>query len=379
MSNTLKLPLESLKLNVDLEGFEFPTAPELSSTILGQSRAQSALEFGIEMSNPGYNIFVMGEPGLGRLSMITNHLYTQAKTLPAPPSYAYVDNFANSREPVAIELPAEHGQTLSKDIEKLIDNLLATFPAAFESPTYQQKKSAIERHYNQLYNNAIDLVDKKAQSLAIALFREGESISFAPIQDNKALNEDQFTQLPLSEREIFHKHVEELEEYLSDVLLELPQWRRAMVEKIKQQDNDTISLAIEPLFAELNDNYQNIEDVITFLAEIKKNLSNTIADYMMPGRTPEPQENTVKRLLLTELYAPNILVDNKQESGAPVIYEPHPIYQNLFGRIEYISDQGALVTNYRRICAGSLHKANGGYFLIYAAKMLNYTVAWEGR
>ncbi|MCK9637085.1 MAG: AAA family ATPase [Methylobacter tundripaludum] len=378
MPNTLKLPLESLKLNVDLAGFEFPTAPKLPETILGQSRAQSALEFGIAMSNPGYNVFVMGEPGLGRLSMITNHLHTQAKTLPAPPSYAYVDNFGNPREPMAVELPAEHGQTLSKDIEKLIDNLLATFPAAFESPTYQQKKSAIERHFNQYYNNAIDLVDKKAQALDIALFRENESISFAPIRDNKALNEDQFTQLPLTEREVFHKRVEELEEYLSDVLLELPQWRRAMVEKIKQLDNDTIDLAIEPLFAELNDSYQNIDDVITFLAEIKKNLGNTIADYLMPSRTPEPQDNTSKRLLLTELYAPNILVDNKQECGAPVIYEPHPIYQNLFGRIEYVSDQGTLVTNYRRICAGSLHKANGGYLILDAEKLLNYPFVWEG-
>lgn len=378
MPNNLKLPLESLKLNVDLSGFEFPAAPKSPETILGQSRAQSALEFGVAMSNPGYNIFVMGEPGLGRLSMITNHLHAQAQSLPAPPSYAYVDNFDNPREPVAVELPAEHGQTLSKDIEKLIDNLLATFPAAFESPTYQQKKGAIERHYNQFYNNAIDLVDKKAQSLEIALFREGETISFAPIRDNKALNEDQFTELPQPEREIFHKHVEELEEYLNEVLLEMPQWRRAMVEKIKQFDNDTISLAIEPLFTELNDSYQNVDDVITFLAEIKKNLSNTIADYLMPSRTPEPQDNTAKRLLLTELYAPNILVDNLLESGAPVIYEPHPIYQNLFGRIEYISDQGALVTNYRRICAGSLHKANGGYLILDAEKLLNYPFVWDG-
>ncbi|MCX7094099.1 MAG: ATP-binding protein [Methylobacter sp.] len=377
--STLKLPLESLKLNVDLTGFEFPTAPPTPDTILGQSRARSALEFGVAMSNPGYNIFVMGDPGLGRLSMITRYLDDQAKTLPAPPSYAYVDNFDSSREPVAVELPAEYGQTFCKDIEKLIDNVLATFPAAFESPAYQQKKSAIERDFHQYYSNAIALVDKKSQSLNIALFREDESISFAPIRDNKALNEDQFTQLSLPEREIFHKHVQELEEYLSDMLLELPQWRRAMVEKIKQLDNDTISLAIEPLFVELNDSYQNIDDVVTFLAEVKKNLGSTITDYLMPSRTPEqPQDNTAKRILLTELYTPNILVDHKQESGAPVIYEPHPIYQNLFGRIEYISDQGALVTNYRRICAGSLHRANGGYLVVDAEKLLTYPFVWEG-
>ena len=378
MTTTLKLPIESLKLNVDLTGIDFPEAPRSQSGILGQPRAQSALEFGIAMPNPGYNIFVMGEPGLGRLSMITNHLDLLAHLQPAPSSYAYVDNFDNSREPVAIELPAEYGQVLCKDIEKLLDNLLATFPAAFESPTYQQKKSAIERQFSQCYNAAIDLVDKKAQAESIALFRESESITFAPIRDNKSLNEEQFTQLPQTERESFHSHVEALEEYLSDVLLDLPQWRRTMVEKIKQLDNDTISLAIDPLFSELNEKYQNIDDVITYLAEVKKNLSLTISDYLMPGRTLEPRETVTRRLALNELYAPNILVDNKLENGAPVIYEPHPIYQNLFGRIEYVSDQGALVTNYQKICAGSLHRANGGYLILDAEKLLTYPFVWEG-
>jgi len=378
MTTTLKLPIESLKLNVDLTGIDFPEAPRSQSGILGQPRAQSALEFGIAMPNPGYNIFVMGEPGLGRLSMITNHLDLLAHLQPAPSSYAYVDNFDNSREPVAIELPAEYGQVLCKDIEKLLDNLLATFPAAFESPTYQQKKSAIERQFSQCYNAAIDLVDKKAQAESIALFRESESITFAPIRDNKSLNEEQFTQLPQTERESFHSHVEALEEYLSDVLLDLPQWRRTMVEKIKQLDNDTISLAIDPLFSELNEKYQNIDDVITYLAEVKKHLSLTISDYLMPGRTLEPRETAARRLALNELYAPNILVDNKLENGAPVIYEPHPIYQNLFGRIEYVSDQGTLVTNYQKICAGSLHRANGGYLILDAEKLLTYPFVWEG-
>jgi len=377
MSNPLKLPIESLKLNIDLSGFEFPPAPRLQSTILGQDRARSALEFGVAMPNAGYNIFVMGEPGLGRISLITNHLNGLAQTLPAPSSYAYVDNFENPREPIAIELPAEQGQAFSKAMEKMCDDLLATFPAVFESPAYQQKKSALERQLSQAYNNAIDLVDKKAQTLNIALFRDNDAITFAPIRDNKTLNEDQFTSLPQPEREQFHQQVEELEDYLSEVLLELPQWRRALVEKTKQLDNDTIHAAIEPLFSELNNNYQNVDDVLTYLAEIKKNLDNTIADYLMPTRL-EPRETSNKRTLLTEQYVPTILVDNKQENGAPIVFEPHPTYQNLFGRIEYVSDQGTLITSYRKICAGSLHKANGGYLILDAEKLLTYPFVWDG-
>jgi predicted ATP-dependent protease len=374
-----KLPPNALKLNVDLTGFNFAEHNDNTpAPILGQQRAQSALEFGIAMPNAGYNVFVMGEPGLGRLSMITQHLEALAQTMPAPPSYAYVDNFSNSREPIAIKLPSEHGHSFSKDIEKLIDNLLATFPATFESPTYQQKKSAIERQFSQAYNNAIDLVEKKAQTFNMALFRDGESITFAPIRNDKTVNDEQFTQLPQAEREAFHKHVEELEDFLSETLIELPQWRRTLVERTRQLDNDTISLAIDPLFFELHVKYQAIDGVISYLAEIKKNLNNTISDYFLPNRSQEALDNTAKRSLLTELYAPNILVDNKIENGAPVIYEPHPIYQNLFGRIEYISDQGTLITNYRKICAGSLHKANGGYLILDAEKLLNYPFVWDG-
>ena len=377
MSSPLKLPIEALKLHIDLTGFDLPSAPSLQNTILGQHRARSALEFGVAMPNAGYNIFVMGDTGLGRVSMITNHLNTLAQTIPAPSSYAYVDNFDNPREPIAIELPAELGQAFSKSIEKLIDDLLATFPAVFESPAYQQKKSALERQLSQAYNNAIDSVDKKAQTLNIALFRDNEAITFAPIGDNKALNEEQFTQLPQAERELFHQQVAQLEDCLSEELLELPQWRRNLVEKTKQLDNDTIHAAIEPLFNELNDAYQNVDDVITYLAEIKKNLDNTVADYLTPTRL-EPRDTSSKRGVLTEQYAPNILVDNKQENGAPIIFEPHPTYQNLFGRIEYISDQGTLLTSYRRICAGSLHKANGGYLILDAEKLLTYPFVWEG-
>jgi predicted ATP-dependent protease len=377
MTNPLKLPTDSLKLTIDLTGFNFSPAPRLASAILGQDRARSALTFGVAMPNSGYNIFVMGESGLGRVSLITSHLHAIAQTLPAPPSYAYVDNFENTREPLALELPAEQGQAFSKAIEKLIDDLLATFPAAFESPAYQQKKSALERQLTQAYNAAVDLVDKKASALSIAVFRDNDAITFAPIRHHKTLNEDQFAQLPQEERDLFHQQVEELEDYLSEVLLELPQWRRSLVEKIKQLDNDTIHAAIEPLFAELNHCYQNIDDVITYLAEIKKNLDNTIADYLMPSRL-ELRETRNNRAILTEMYAPNILVDNKQEQGAPVIFEPHPIYQNLFGRIEYVNEQGTLITNYRKICAGSLHKANGGYLILDAEKLLTYPFVWEG-
>ncbi len=378
MTNKHALAATALKIKIAPQSLSTSELPRKNPEIIGQQRAKSALAFGVEMTSPGYNIYVMGEPGSGRLSLITDHLTQHAENQEAPSAYAYVENFDNPREPVAIQLPAGQGHSFSEDIEKLIDSLLATFPEAFESPTYQQKKAAIERGFNQQYASAIDLVDEKARKMGIALYRDTDTISFLPFKENKTLDEEQFTSLPQEERDAFQKHTTELEEYLSDVLLELPQWRRSMVEEIKQLDKETITHAIDPLFHDLTSKYQNVDDVITYLAELQKDLERMIGEILMPVKSQDAMDSSARRLILSEQYLPNILVDSKTDAGVPVIYEPHPIYQNLFGRIEYLSDQGTLITNYRRICPGALHRANGGYLILDAEKILTYPFVWEG-
>lgn len=379
MTDSLKLPLNVLKAKIDLSDIDFTAPLDSHSTILGQERAQSALEFGIAMPNSGYNIFVMGETGSGRLSMIMQYLHALAPRKSAPPSYAYVDNFDNSREPIAIKLPAEQGQDFSKAIENLITNVLVTFPAAFENPSYQQKKTAVERQFVHTYRDATEYVDAQAREINIGLFSENDTFNFLPLYENKPMREEDLSVLSIEERELYKQRIEELEDCLSEALLELPQWRRELAASMTQLNNDTIDVAIEPLFDELNARYAEVEDVVTYLAEVKKNLRQTINDYLMPVLSSEPieRDHILKKLIL-EQYAPNILIDHKNDSGAPVIYETHPTYQNLFGRVEYSNDQGTLMPHYRRICAGALHKANGGYLILDAEKVLHYPFVWDG-
>lgn len=379
MSDFLKLPLDTLKAKIDLSEIDFSQPLNSHTAILGQERAQSALEFGIAMPNSGYNIFVMGETGSGRLSMVMQYLQALTPNHAAPPSYAYVDNFENSREPIAIQLPAEQGQDFSKDIEKLITDVLATFPAAFENPSYQQKKTAIERQFVHTYRDATEYIDAQAREINIGLFSENDTFNFLPLIENRPMREEELSALSIEERELYKQRIEELEDCLSESLLELPQWRRELAASMTQLNNDTIDVAIEPLFEQLNSRYAEVEDVITYLAEVKKNLRHTINDFLMPVSSSEPIERdyTLKKMIL-EQYAPNILIDYKQDSGAPVIYETHPTYQNLFGRVEYSNDQGTLIPHYRRICAGALHKANGGYLILDAEKVLHYPFVWDG-
>lgn len=379
MTDSLKLTFDTLKATIDLSSIDFTVPLDSQSSILGQERAQSALEFGVAMTNSGYNIFVMGEAGSGRLSMIMQSLQAIAPRKPAPFSYAYVDNFENAREPIAIQLPAEQGYDFGKAIENLITNVLATFPAAFENPSYQQKKTAVERQFVHTYRDATEYIDAQAREINIGLFSENDTFNFLPLFENRPMREEELSALSMKEREKFKQLIEELEDCLSEALLELPQWRRELSAAMTQLNNDTIHAAIEPLFHELNVRYSEVEDVVTYLCEVKKNLRHTINDFLMPVSTSDPIERdyNLKRLIL-EQYAPNILVDYKQDSGAPVIYETHPTYQNLFGRVEYSNDQGTLVPHYRRICTGALHKANGGYLILDAEKVLHYPFVWEG-
>jgi predicted ATP-dependent protease len=349
--------------------------------IIGQERAQQALEFAVRMTAPGYNVFVMGEPGSGRLTLVNEFLNQYAAEQSAPNCYAYVDHFDNPREPMLLSLPAGQGQIVNKDLEKLLEEVLGLFPAVFENPSYVQKKTAIERRFNQQYQQALELVDNKARAQGLVLYRDNDSISFLPVRDNQVLDDAQYALLPDDERELLRQQTEALEEYLGDLLLELPQWRRTLAEDVRQLDHDTISHALEPLINELRERYRHIDDVLTYLDALEINLRQTISQFLMPNRTSDTPESPARRQWLIDLYLPNILVDadplNDNAGGAPVIYEAHPTYANLFGRIEYLNEQGTLNTHFRRIWPGALHKANGGYLVLDAEKLLGYAHVWD--
>ncbi|MDH2436117.1 ATP-binding protein [Pokkaliibacter sp. MBI-7] len=370
-------PLQPEQLSVHLSKSDLPFSStadlEPLSGILGQERAVRALQFGVAMRRPGYNIFVMGEPGTGRASYVRSYLKSEAKRQKTPSDWVYVNNFSDQRSPNAIELPAEAGAAFKDDINQLIDNLLLTFPAAFEDPRYQQSKNAIEREFNQNYEEALERVEKAASRQGIALFREAGSVSFAPIVEGKPLDDADFTQLSEEERDRINSQISDLESQLRDELIGLPLWRRETSEKLRTLNQSTISESIAPLLAPLEEKYESNQEVLTYLQQVASNLQKIVIEELVDQDT---RDEPAKREALSSLYSPNLAVSRKQTAGTPVVYEPHPTYNNLFGRIEYLHDQGALVTNYQQICAGALHAANGGYLIVDADKVLSDYV-WD--
>ena len=379
MKSKNRLLPESLKTKVSLEYMNFNTTDELDSDVgfLGHERAKSALEFGINIPTSGYNLFVMGEPGTGRQSLVSRYVKEKAEKKEAPSDWCYVNNFKKNSEPWALELPPGLGEKLLKDMENFIDELLDTFPAAFENPTYQGKKASIDREFNSRYDNAIADVDRKAGSYEVAVISEGGTIIFTPVIEGKALDETEFAQLPDDIKTEFLARIGALEEYLNEQLLELPQWKRETSEKIRALNYDTIQQAIKPLLKNLERIYQSNLAVLRYVRQYKDSLPRTILDLFGEETGLDTRTETDKRQVLETQYLPNVLVSHTPGEGAPVEYELLPTYQNLFGRIEYAMSQGTPQTHYRLIRPGSLHKADGGYLILDAEKLLIEPFAWD--
>lgn len=372
---SLRLPPERLSSQFDAEQLTFNSTDELEPFrgVLGQERAVAALQFGVAMPRPGYNVFVMGESGTGRFSFVRRYLKAEAKRQDTPCDWLYVNNFDEPREPRALRLPSGQAQALVADVEQLIDNLLATFPAAFETPAYQQKKSAIDRTFNQRYDRALDVIEKQALEKDVALYRDSTNIAFTPMKDGKALDEADFAQLPEVERERFHADIAHLEECLNEELAGLPQWKRESSNQLRQLNEETITVALEPLLTPLSQRYADNAGVCAWLQAVQVNLLKTAVDQLVEDNRPDAQ----KRLALVEFYSPSLVVGHPLDGGAPVVFETHPTYDNLFGRIEYSADQGALYTSYRQLRPGALHRANGGYLILEAEKLLSEPFVWD--
>ncbi|GGE33467.1 ATP-dependent protease [Halopseudomonas oceani] len=378
-SAALRLTPDQLTAPIDLDSLGFTTTDDLEPFrgILGQERAVEALQFGVAMHRPGYNVFVMGDPGTGRFSYVQRYLRTEAKRQITPQDYVYVNNFDDPREPWVISLTPGSAGELIETIDRFIDNLLATFPAVFEHPAYQQKKSAIDRAFNQRYDRALDSVERRAHDKSIALYRDSQNIAFTPMKEGKALDEADFAQLPEEERERFHSDISELEEVLNQELASLPQWKRESSNQLRELNEETITEALQPLLEPLLEQYSGNQAICDYLQAMRQNLLKTVIDQLVEERQLEARPDAFKKQLLIEQYSPSLVVGHHTNGGAPVVHEPHPSYDNLFGRIEYTPEQGALITSYRHIRSGALHRANGGFLLLEAEKLLGEPFVWD--
>ncbi|MDP5141824.1 ATP-binding protein [Rheinheimera baltica] len=377
-AHTLALTVQQLSPQLDSKLIKQALeVKQLIPAFIGQDRAKSALAFAIGMDMPGYNLYVMGEPALGRFTLVQDVLQQAASEKATPEEWCYLNNFDDERVPNTLRLLPGEGKVLVKKIEGLIDELLDTFPAAFDNPGYQRKKKAIARAFDDKYEHAIELVEKKALEKDVVLYEDNGAVSFSPIIDGKPLDDQEFSKITDEQRQYFYGLVSELETILNEQLLELPQWKRELSESLRTLRKDTIEQAIKPLLKQLEHDYAAELGVQRYVREMRSHLIKAVLELLPDESEGEKQEEADNREIFIEEFVPNVLVHYESMSGAPIIFEPNPSYGNLFGRVEYNSSSGALYTNYRMIRPGALHRANGGYLILDADRLLTQPALWD--
>jgi len=375
-SKATRLSVEQLTAQLTAEQFSYSeVTPDVEQIFIGHARAKEALEFGLSMGAPGFNIFAMGEHGTGRQTLIKQMLAVTAAKEETPHEWCYINNFDDVHAPHKLYVSAGDGKQLLARINTFIDELLDLFPEIFDNPSYQRQKAAVDREFNKKYDQAIAEVEESALKDDVLLYEENGEIGFSPLVEGKPLNDKEFASLDEGKRTDFYLLLEKLENFLSEKLIELPQWKRISSDKLRKLKNETAEQAIRPFLKELEHEFASNIGVLKYLSKVKAHVVDTVLEILV-DESVENRNDRDARKLMVEQFLPNLLVSQENNVGSPVVYEQNPTFQNLFGHVDSASFQGSAYTSYRLIRAGALHKANGGYLILEADKLLNQPLVW---
>lgn len=393
-SDMAELDADSLVLYCDPDQFDFKDTSEIENgtTVLNQDRLASAMAFGIGIRREGYNIFALGSNKANKQEHIRQFVHDKARDMPTPPDLCYVNNFEEVTRPKVLTLPASRGCTLRDMMDDLTEDLIPTLTSALETEEYQNRKQAIQEEVQKEQEHTFEEIRKRADEKQLTLMKTAAGFSIVPVRDGEVLKEDELKELPEEERKEIREHVEELRKELQKVIRQMPSSQRIIRKRVKELDREIASYALRELFSEVREAFDDLDEVIRFLEDVKQDIVENVQAILRSQMQAQGQQSGGQEQVsrgkaksgagaggaILDRYRVNLLVDHCDSEGAPVVYEDNPGYKNLLGRVEYQSRMGALTTNFNLIKPGSLHRANGGYLILDARRVLMEPFAWEG-
>ncbi len=361
--------------------FDFETTADLPplETIIGQQRALSALDIGMEIESSGYNVFATGFSGTGRTTIIKQVLHRVAAKRPVPDDWCYVYNFADPDAPMALNLPAGMGRELQDDMNQLINTLKRELKRAFSSDEYNEQRMVLLNRTNEQKRKLLEQLDEEARKLGIQI--QSTPMGFQTIivkEDGKPLPPEEYEKLPEEEKERIRQKIQYIETRIAETIRALAKLDMEVNKSLNVLNERVASFVVEQYTGELLEKYQRFPHVIKYLNSVMHDIINNIPEFLTEMEKEEqkvPQEG--ERRSYFRRYTVNVIVDNRHLDGAPVIYETNPIYNNLIGRIEKYAIFGTYITDFTLIKAGSLLKANGGFLIIDALNLLRQPFVYD--
>ncbi|MGE5691336.1 MAG: Lon-like protease helical domain-containing protein, partial [Pseudomonadota bacterium] len=356
----LELPPDRLSRRLDPATLPFETTAEVEPLVgtVGQPRAVAALEFGLRASSHGFNVFVAGTPGSGRFTTAFDHVQQIAAALPAPDDWVYVHNFAAPDRPRALRLPAGRGTGLAEDMGEFVRAARREIARAFESEEYARRHhelvAAVNERRGALVQNLVDYA--RAREYAITVTAAG--VVSSPLVEGKQITRDEFDALPEARRSEIERHGEEITERTSAYVRQVHELEKEAAERLRALDRDVALFATGPLLRDLHERYTDLADVVEHLEAVEADVVAHLDDFREGDETAGvlPFPLGAARAPDLSRYDVNVVVDNAAVEGAPVVVERNPTYYNLAGRVEYRASFGTMVTDFREIKGGALHR-----------------------
>jgi lon-related putative ATP-dependent protease len=326
-------------------------------------------------------MFVLGPPASGKTTAVKAHLGPKAAETPPPVDWVYVYNFENPNRPKAVQLPSRRAKDLAKGMIAALDELRGVLPARFEGEDYQARRRAIDEQFRSGNEEALEALSKKAQSQNIALLRTPTGFAMAPMHEGKVVKPEVFNALPEGMRRDVENKIGALEKELAAILERLPKSDKKRRQQLSELNEEVATSAVRDALMELHASFSDIPDAALFLETAAHDMVRNVGLFLATGEeenalvrrpTDSAQDPRYRRYLVNVMAA-----NGDTTTGAPVIEENNPTYGNLVGRVEHLAQMGTLVTDFLLIKPGALHRANGGYLLIDARRLLQSPFAWE--
>ena len=377
-----QLSPKQLRPRVDPESIPFSSlkAVEEGVPVFGQDRAVRAMELGLDLDQHGFNIFVAGSREAGAMDLAMSMVSEMASRKECDPSdWIYLHNFLDPDSPIAVRLKAGDARSFKADMEELIDNLRLQIPKAFESESYLVRKEEVIRQFNKERTAIFEELDKKAKEKGFLLQADPTGMMVIPAgKEGQPLTPDELSKLSEEEQNQLKAKSEELHREMGSAMRKIHGLEQQVQQRLKELDRQVVDNTVEAYINQLKEKYSRYPQIQTYLDQVRQDIVLHHRDFRPPKEPPPglpfPMPGAAPSFTRYEV---NILVDNSDKQGCPVVVENNPSYPNLFGVIERQAQFGALLTDFTMIKSGSLHRANGGFLILKALDLLKRPFSYE--
>ena len=374
-----ELKAKELRYYPELAKYKGKTTKEIKPVSLFsfQKRGFEALDFGMDVRKKGFNIYVAGDPGSGKTSNVIKHIEDIAKRLPVPDDVLYVFNFEDYDSPNMLFMKAGSGEKFIKDMDELLDGFIEQIPRQMESENFEGLRAEVAQTYRDRMQKSYNELEAEAARLDFALSSTENGLVLNPIVDGKPIDREKYESLDEKEKEKIRKNESALQEKLIAYFHQDRKNEKEYKEQMSELQRTTVKKIISEPLNDLAKKYGKNEGVSEYLDSIAEFTVNNFSDFFTYRDFLEGKADPMKTLIPDfKEYKVNLLINNKDLKGAPVIYETNPTFQNIIGYFEYEENHNSLFTDFTRLKPGALHRANGGFLIIQADDILKNYYAW---